>query len=200
MREMKPIRVLIAEDEPIVRMDIKELLEGQGYEVVGEAADGQIAIDLARKLKPDVIIMDIRMPNLDGIEAAKILTQEEIAPIIFLTAYSDKELVEKAKEVGVIAYIVKPFKESDLFPAIEIAIARFREFQLLRKEVADLKDALETRKLVDRAKGLLMDREGLKEHEAFRLIQKASMDKRKPMKEIAQAIILAYELKDKKEK
>lgn len=197
---MKPIRVLIAEDEPIVRMDIKELLEGQGYEVVGEAADGQIAIDLARKLKPDVIIMDIRMPNLDGIEAAKVLTQEEIAPIIFLTAYSDKELVEKAKEVGVIAYIVKPFKESDLFPAIEIAIARFREFQLLRKEVADLKDALETRKLVDRAKGLLMDREGLKEHEAFRLIQKASMDKRKPMKEIAQAIILAYELKDKKEK
>lgn len=197
---MKPIRVLIAEDEPIVRMDIKELLEGQGYDVVGEASDGQIAIDLAKKLKPDVIIMDIRMPNVDGIEAARILTQEEIAPIIFLTAYSDKELVEKAKEVGVVAYIVKPFKESDLFPAIEIAIARFKEFQLLRKEVADLKDALETRKLVDRAKGLLMDREGLKEHEAFRLIQKASMDKRKPMKEIAQAIILAYELKDKKEK
>jgi AmiR/NasT family two-component response regulator len=196
----KPIRVLIAEDEPIVRMDIKEILEGQGYEVVGEASDGQVAIELARKLKPDVIIMDIRMPNLDGIEAAKILTQEEIAPIIFLTAYSDKELVEKAKEVGVISYIVKPFKESDLFPAIEIAIARFKEFQLLRKEVEDLKDALETRKLVDRAKGLLMDREGLKEHEAFRLIQKASMDKRKPMKEIAQAIILAYELKDKKEK
>jgi response regulator NasT len=196
----KPIRILIAEDEPIVRMDIKEILEGQGYEVVGEASDGQVAIELARKLKPDVIIMDIRMPNLDGIEAAKILTQEEIAPIIFLTAYSDKELVEKAKEVGVISYIVKPFKESDLFPAIEIAIARFKEFQLLRKEVEDLKDALETRKLVDRAKGLLMDREGLKEHEAFRLIQKASMDKRKPMKEIAQAIILAYELKDKKEK
>jgi AmiR/NasT family two-component response regulator len=196
----KPIRVLIAEDEPIVRMDIKEILEGQDYEVVGEASDGQVAVELARKLKPDVIIMDIRMPNLDGIEAAKILTQEEIAPIIFLTAYSDKELVEKAKEVGVISYIVKPFKESDLFPAIEIAIARFKEFQLLRKEVEDLKDALETRKLVDRAKGLLMDREGLKEHEAFRLIQKASMDKRKPMKEIAQAIILAYELKDKKEK
>ncbi len=196
----KPIRVLIAEDEPIVRMDIKEILEGQDYEVVGEASDGQVAVELARKLKPDVIIMDIRMPNLDGIEAAKILTQEEIAPIIFLTAYSDKELVEKAKEVGVISYIVKPFKESDLFPAIEMAIARFKEFQLLRKEVEDLKDALETRKLVDRAKGFLMDREGLKEHEAFRLIQKASMDKRKPMKEIAQAIILAYELKDKKEK
>ncbi|MGB9767751.1 MULTISPECIES: ANTAR domain-containing response regulator [Dictyoglomus] len=197
---MKTVRVLIAEDEPIVRMDLKELLESQGYEVVGEASDGKIAIELARKLKPDVIIMDIRMPNLDGIEAAKILTQEEIAPIIFLTAYSDRELVEKAKEVGVVAYIVKPFKESDLFPAIEIAIARFKEFQLLRKEVEDLKDALETRKLVDRAKGILMDREGLKEHEAFRLIQKASMDKRKPMKEIAQAIILAYELKDKKEK
>ncbi len=197
---MKTVRVLIAEDEPIVRMDLKELLESQGYEVVGEASDGQVAIELARKLKPDVIIMDIRMPNLDGIEAAKILTHEEIAPIIFLTAYSDRELVEKAKEVGVVAYIVKPFKESDLFPAIEIAIARFKEFQLLRKEVEDLKDALETRKLVDRAKGILMDREGLKEHEAFRLIQKASMDKRKPMKEIAQAIILAYELKDKKEK
>ncbi|ACK42389.1 MULTISPECIES: ANTAR domain-containing response regulator [Dictyoglomus] len=197
---MKTVRVLIAEDEPIVRMDLKELLESQGYEVIGEASDGKIAIELARKLKPDVIIMDIRMPNLDGIEAAKILTQEEIAPIIFLTAYSDRELVEKAKEVGVVAYIVKPFKESDLFPAIEIAIARFKEFQLLRKEVEDLKDALETRKLVDRAKGILMDREGLKEHEAFRLIQKASMDKRKPMKEIAQAIILAYELKDKKEK
>ncbi|MGC9001942.1 MAG: ANTAR domain-containing response regulator [Dictyoglomus sp.] len=197
---MKTVRVLIAEDEPIVKMDLKELLESQGYEVVGEASDGKIAIELARKLKPDVIIMDIRMPNLDGIEAAKILTQEEIAPIIFLTAYSDRELVEKAKEVGVVAYIVKPFKESDLFPAIEIAIARFKEFQLLRKEVEDLKDALETRKLVDRAKGILMDREGLKEHEAFRLIQKASMDKRKPMKEIAQAIILAYELKDKKEK
>ncbi|ACI19688.1 ANTAR domain-containing response regulator [Dictyoglomus thermophilum] len=197
---MKAVRVLIAEDEPIVRMDLKEILESQGYEVVGEASDGQVAIELARKLKPDVIIMDIRMPNLDGIEAAKILTQENIAPIIFLTAYSDKELVEKAKEVGVVAYIVKPFKESDLFPAIEIAIARFKEFQLLRKEVEDLKDALETRKLVDRAKGILMDREGLKEHEAFRLIQKASMDKRKPMKEIAQAIILAYELKEKKEK
>uniref|UniRef100_A0A7V3ZH89 Transcriptional regulatory protein PdtaR n=1 Tax=Dictyoglomus thermophilum TaxID=14 RepID=A0A7V3ZH89_DICTH len=197
---MKAVRVLIAEDEPIVRMDLKEILESQGYEVVGEASDGQVAIELARKLKPDVIIMDIRMPNLDGIEAAKILTQENIAPIIFLTAYSDRELVEKAKEVGVVAYIVKPFKESDLFPAIEIAIARFKEFQLLRKEVEDLKDALETRKLVDRAKGILMDREGLKEHEAFRLIQKASMDKRKPMKEIAQAIILAYELKEKKEK
>ncbi|HOJ93174.1 MAG TPA: response regulator [Dictyoglomaceae bacterium] len=197
---MKTVKVFIAEDEPIVRMDIKELLESQDYEVIGEAADGQTAVELARKLKPDVVIMDIRMPGMDGIEAAKILTQEEIAPVIFLTAYSDKELVEKAKEVGVVAYIVKPFKESDLFPAIEIAIARFKEFQLLRKEVEDLKDALETRKLIDRAKGILMDREGLKEHEAFRLIQKASMDKRKTMKEIAQAIILAYELKEQKEK
>ncbi|HOL38709.1 MAG: response regulator [Dictyoglomaceae bacterium] len=197
---MKTVKVFIAEDEPIVRMDIKELLESQDYEVIGEAADGQTAVELARNLKPDVVIMDIRMPGMDGIEAAKILTQEEIAPVIFLTAYSDKELVEKAKEVGVVAYIVKPFKESDLFPAIEIAIARFKEFQLLRKEVEDLKDALETRKLIDRAKGILMDREGLKEHEAFRLIQKASMDKRKTMKEIAQAIILAYELKEQKEK
>lgn len=197
---MKPIRVLIAEDEPIVRMDLRELLESQDYQIVGEAPDGQSAINIARREKPDVIIMDIRMPGMDGIEAAKILTEEEIAPVIFLTAYSDRELVEKAKEVGVVAYLVKPFKENDLFPAIEIAIARFKEFLQLKEEVNDLKEALETRKLVDRAKGLLMDIEGLKEHEAFRLIQKASMDKRKPMKEIAQAIILAYELKDKKEK
>ncbi len=196
----RKIKVLIAEDEPIVRMDLRELLESQGYQVIGEASDGQSAIDIARKEKPDVIIMDIRMPGMDGIEAAKILTEEEIAPLIFLTAYSDRELVEKAKEVGVIAYLVKPFKETDLFPAIEMAIARFKEFLQLKQEVKDLKEALETRKLVDRAKGLLMDMEGLKEHEAFRLIQKASMDKRKPMKEIAQAIILAYELKDKKEK
>jgi response regulator NasT len=197
---MKAIKVLIAEDEPIVRMDLRELLENQGYKVIGEASDGQSAIDIARREKPDIVIMDIRMPGMDGIEAAKILTEEEIAPVIFLTAYSDKELVEKAKEVGVVAYLVKPFKETDLFPTIEVAISRFKEFLQLKQEVKDLKDALETRKLVDRAKGLLMDREGLKEHEAFRLIQKASMDKRKPMKEIAQAIILAYELKDKKEK
>lgn len=196
----RKIKVLIAEDEPIVRMDLRELLEGQGYQVIGEASDGQSAIDIARREKPDVIIMDIRMPGMDGIEAAKILTEEEIAPLIFLTAYSDKELVEKAKEVGVIAYLVKPYKETDLFPAIEMAIARFKEFLQLKQEVKDLEEALETRKLVDRAKGLLMDIEGLKEHEAFRLIQKASMDKRKPMKEIAQAIIWAYELKDKKEK
>ncbi|MEN2983472.1 MAG: response regulator [Dictyoglomaceae bacterium] len=196
----KSVKVLIAEDEPIVRMDLRELLESQGYQVIGEASDGQSAVSIARREKPDVVIMDIRMPGMDGIEAAKILTEEEIAPVIFLTAYSDKELVEKAKEVGIVAYLVKPFKETDLFPAIEIAIARFKEFVQLKEEVKDLKDALETRKLVDRAKGLLMDFEGLKEHEAFRLIQKASMDKRKPMKEIAQAIILAYELKDKKEK
>ncbi|MCS7201212.1 MAG: response regulator [Dictyoglomus sp.] len=196
----KSVKVLIAEDEPIVRMDLRELLESQGYQVIGEASDGRSAVSIARREKPDVVIMDIRMPGMDGIEAAKILTEEEIAPVIFLTAYSDKELVEKAKEVGIVAYLVKPFKETDLFPAIEIAIARFKEFIQLKEEVKDLKDALETRKLVDRAKGLLMDFEGLKEHEAFRLIQKASMDKRKPMKEIAQAIILAYELKDKKEK
>ncbi|PMQ02104.1 MAG: response regulator [Dictyoglomus sp. NZ13-RE01] len=197
---MKPIRVIIAEDEPIVRMDLKELLESQGYIVIGDVGDGKSAVELARKEKPDVVIMDIRMPEMDGITAAKILTEELIAPVIFLTAYSDKELVEKAKEVGVVAYLVKPFKETDLFPAIEIAIARFKEFLELKEQVKDLQDALETRKLVDRAKGLLMDIEGLKEHEAFRLIQKASMDKRKPMKEIAQAIILAYELKSKKEK
>ncbi|MCX7845149.1 MAG: response regulator [Dictyoglomaceae bacterium] len=196
----RAVKVLIAEDEPIVRMDLRELLESQGYQVIGEASDGQSAVNIARREKPDVVIMDIRMPGMDGIEAAKILTEEEISPVIFLTAYSDRELVERAKEVGVVAYLVKPFKETDLFPTIEVAIARFKEFLQLKEEIKDLKDALETRKLVDRAKGLLMDMEGLKEHEAFRLIQKASMDKRKPMKEIAQAIILAYELRDKKER
>jgi response regulator NasT len=143
--------------------------------------------------------MDIKMPDMDGIEAARILTQEDIAPVIFLTAYSQKELVDQAKEAGVVAYLVKPFRESDLAPAIEIALARFEQFRALKKEVADLKEALETRKLVERAKGILMDTQGLSEAEAFRRIQKLSMDTRKPMKEVAEAIILAYEATKKLE-
>jgi len=150
-------------------------------------------VNIARELKPDIVIMDIKMPDLDGIEAARILTQEKIAPVLLLTAYSDRELIDRAREAGVAGYLVKPFRESDLAPAIEIALARFAEFRELEKEVGDLQETLETRKLVDRAKGILMDTQGLSEAEAFRRIQKMSMNTRKPMKEVAEAIILAHE-------
>ncbi len=187
-------RVIIAEDESIVRMDLRETLTNLGYLVIGEVGDGRSAVELARKLKPDLVIMDIKMPGeIDGIDAARILTEEELAPVLLLTAYSQRELVERAKEAGVIGYVVKPFQESDLGPAIEVALARFEQFKALKKEVGDLKEALETRKLVDRAKGILMDTQGLTEAEAFRRIQKMSMDTRKPMKEVAEAIIIAYQ-------
>lgn len=196
---VRKVRIIIADDEPIIRMDLKEMLTSLGYLVVGEAGDGRSVVNMSRELRPDLVIMDIKMPDMDGIEAARILTQEDIAPVIFLTAYSQKELVEQAKEAGVVAYLVKPFRESDLAPAIEIALARFEQFRALKKEVADLKEALETRKLVERAKGILMDTQGLSEAEAFRRIQKLSMDTRKPMKEVAEAIILAYEATKKHE-
>jgi response regulator NasT len=148
---------------------------------------------LARELKPDVVLMDIKMPSMDGIQAAQILTEEQIAPVVLLTAYGQKELVDRAKEAGVVGYLVKPFRENDLLPAIEVALARFAEFTAVRQEVTDLKNALETRKLVERAKGILMDSQGMDENEAFRKIQKMSMNTRKPMKEVAEAIILAHE-------
>ena len=190
---MERKRVVIADDESIIRMDLREILNDLGYLVVGEAGDGRSAVNLGRELRPDIVIMDIRMPDLDGIEAAKILTEERIAPVLLLTAFSQQHLVERAKEAGVVGYIVKPFRESDLAPAIEVALARFEEFRTMEREVDDLKDALEARKLVDRAKGILMDTQGLSEADAFRRIQKMSMNMRKPMKEIAQAIILAHE-------
>jgi len=186
-------RVVIADDESIIRMDLREMLTNLGYLVVGEAGDGKSAVNQARELRPDVVIMDIKMPDMDGIEAARILTQERIAPVVLLTAFSQRDLVERAKEAGVVGYLVKPFRESDLGPAIEVALARFQEFRSLEKEVFDLQETLETRKLVDRAKGILMDTQGLNESEAFRKIQKMSMNTRKPMKEIAEAIILARE-------
>jgi AmiR/NasT family two-component response regulator len=186
-------RVIIADDESLIRMDLREMLLNLGYLVVGEVGDGRSAVNLARELKPDVVIMDIKMPDMDGIDAARILTEERIAPVILLTAYSQKDLVERAKEAGVVGYMVKPFRESDLVPAIEVALARFKEFESLHKEVDDLQLALETRKLVDRAKGILMDSQGLSESEAFRKIQKMSMNTRKPMKEVAEAIILAHQ-------
>jgi len=189
-------RVIIADDESLIRKDLREMLTNLGYLVVGEVGDGRSAVNLARELQPDAVVMDIKMPDMDGIEAASILTEERIAPVVLLTAYSQRELVERAKDAGVAGYIVKPFHESDLSPAIEVALARFSEFRALEKEVGDLKQALETRKFVDRAKGILMDTQGLTEAEAFRKIQKMSMNTRKPMKEVAEAIILANQAKE----
>ena len=190
---MERPRVIVADDESIVRMDLREMLDSLGYLVVGEAGDGESAVHLSRELRPDIVIMDIKMPGMDGIDAGKILTEERIAPILLLTAYSQQDLVDRAKDAGVMAYIVKPFHEADLAPAIEVSLRRWEEFRTLEREVEDLKEALETRKLVDRAKGILMDTQGLSEADAFRRIQKTSMDQRKPMKEVAEAIVLAHE-------
>jgi AmiR/NasT family two-component response regulator len=187
------VRVIIADDESVICMDLKEMLNNLGYLVVGETGDGRSAVNLARELRPDVVLMDVKMPDMDGIEAAKILTEEHIAPVVLLTAFSQRDLVERAKQAGVVGYLVKPIQEADLAPAIEIALARFGEFRELEKEVDNLQDQLETRKLVDRAKGILMDSQGLTEAAAFRRIQKMSMNTRKSMKEIAQAIILTHE-------
>jgi two-component system, response regulator PdtaR len=184
-------RLIIADDESLVRTDLREALTELGYLVVGEVGDGQSAVNMARELEPDVVVMDIKMPGLDGIDAARILTQEKIAPVVLLTAYSQSELIERATEAGVVGYLVKPFRETDLPPAIELAKARFGEFRALEKEVDNLAEALETRKKVERAKGILMDQHDLTESEAFRKIQKMSMNTRRPMKEVAEAIILA---------
>ena len=181
-------------DESIIRMNLRETLVGLGYLVVGDAGDGVSAIHLARELRPDLVIMDIKMPKLDGIQAAKVLTEEKIAPVLLLTAYSDRELVDRARDAGVVNYIVKPFREAELLPAIEIALARFAEFSAMDKELGDLKETMETRKLVERAKGVLMDTQGLKEQDAFRKIQQLSMNTRKSMREIAQAILLTAQI------
>ena len=190
---MERIRVVVADDESVICMDLREMLNNLGYLVVSEAGDGRSAVNLARELRPDVVLMDIKMPDMDGIEAAKILTEERIAPVVLLTAYSQRDLIDRAKDAGVVGYVVKPVQEASLAPAIEIALSRFGEFRELESEVDDLQDQLETRKLVDRAKGILMDTQGLTEAAAFRRIQKMSMNTRKSMKEIAQAIILTHE-------
>jgi response regulator NasT len=191
---LERVRVIVADDESIICMDLREMLGNLGYLVVGEAGDGQSVVNLARELRPDVVLMDIKMPGMDGIEASRTLTEERIAPVVLLTAFSQRDLVERAKEAGVVGYLVKPVQEADLTPAIEIALARFIEFRELEHEVDSLQDQLETRKLVDRAKGILMDTQGLTEAAAFRRIQKMSMNTRKSMKEIAQAIILTHEI------
>jgi two-component system, response regulator PdtaR len=186
-------RIVIAEDEPISRMDLREMMANLGYLVVGEAGDGQSAVNLARELRPELVIMDIKMPEMDGIQAAKVLTEERVAPVLLLTAYSDREFVEGALDAGVMGYVVKPFREAELVPAIELALGRFREFRALEKQLGDTREVLETRKAVERAKGVLMDTQGLRESEAFRKIQKLSMNNRKSMREVAEAILLAHQ-------
>ncbi len=187
-------RIIIADDESLIRLDLREMLTHLGYDVIAEAADGRTAMDLARKLRPDLMIMDIKMPEVDGIAAAEELTRERIAPVVLLTAYSDQELVERARMAGVVGYVVKPFREAELMPVIEISRARFDEFQTMEREVGSLKDALETRKVIERAKGVLMETHGLRESEAFHRIRKTSMDARKSMKEVAEAILLAHDM------
>jgi response regulator NasT len=187
-------RIIIADDESLIRLDLREMLTHLGYDVIAEAGDGRTAVELARKLRPDLMIMDIKMPEVDGIAAAEELTRERIAPIVLLTAYSDQALVERARDSGVVGYVVKPFREAELMPVIELSRARFNEFRTLEREVGSLKDALETRKVIERAKGVLMETHGLRESEAFHRIRKTSMDARKSMKEVAEAILLAHEI------
>jgi AmiR/NasT family two-component response regulator len=182
-------RVVVAEDESLIRLDIVETLRDNGFEVVGEAGDGETAVQLATELRPDLVIMDVKMPQLDGISAAERLSKNRIAPVVLLTAFSQKELVERASEAGALAYVVKPFTPNDLLPEIEIALSRYQQIIALETEVADMVERFETRKLVDRAKGLLNEKMGLTEPEAFRWIQKASMDRRLTMHDVAQAII-----------
>jgi response regulator NasT len=187
-------RIIIADDESLIRLDLREMLTHLGYDVIGEAGDGQTAIELALKLRPDLVVMDIKMPDVDGITAAESLTRERVAPVVLLTAYSDQPLVERAKEAGVVGYVVKPFREAELMPVIELSLARFEEFRALETEVGGLKEALESRKVVERAKGVLMEVHGLRESEAFHRIRKTSMDARKSMKEVAEAILLTHEM------
>ena len=182
-------RVVVAEDEALIRMDIVETLRDNGFDVVGEAGDGERAVELATELRPDLVVMDVKMPKLDGISAAERLSKDNVAPVVLLTAFSQKELVDRATEAGAMAYVVKPFSPSDLLPAIEIALSRYAQIQALETEVADMADRFETRKIVDIAKGILNEKMGLTEPEAFRWIQKASMDRRLTMKDVAVTII-----------
>jgi two-component system, response regulator PdtaR len=188
-----PRRVLIAEDEALIRLDLKEMLEEEGYDVVGEAGDGEQAARLAEELRPDLVILDVKMPVLDGISAAEQIVAARIAPVVMLTAFSQRELVERAVDAGAMAYLVKPFAKSDLLPTIEVAVSRHAQLAALEGEVADLTDRLEIRKLVDRAKGRLQTDRGMTEPEAFRWIQKTSMDRRTTMRAVAEEVISGAE-------
>jgi two-component system, response regulator PdtaR len=180
---------VLAEDEALIRLDLAEMLAEEGYEVVGQAGDGERAVELVEELRPDLVVLDVKMPKVDGITAAARIAELRVAPVVILTAFSQRELVERAREAGAMAYVVKPFGKADLIPAIEIARSRFAEVQQLEAEVADLTDRLETRKLVDRAKGVLQRRLGISEPEAFRWIQKTAMDLRRPMREVAEGVV-----------
>ena len=182
-------RVLVAEDEAIIRLDLAEMLGEAGYDVVGQAGDGEQAVKLALELKPDIVIMDVKMPVMDGITAAEQIGKQRVCPVVMLTAFSQTELVERARDAGVMAYVVKPFTASDLVPAIDIARSRWVELHALETEIADLGERLETRKAVDRAKGVLMAQLSITEAEAFRWIQKTAMDRRLGMREVAEAVI-----------
>jgi len=182
-------RVLVAEDEALIRLDLVELLTEEGYEVIGQVGDGEEAVKLARELEPDLVVMDVKMPVMSGIEAAEIITDERIAPVVMLTAFSQRDLVEQAREAGAMAYVVKPFDASDVVPAIEMAMARFAELRAVEEEAADLAERLESRKLIDQAKGLLQDSFGMTEAEAFRWIQKQAMDMRKSMRDVAEGVL-----------
>ena len=184
-----PRRVVIAEDEALIRLDLKEMLEEEGYVVVAEAGDGASAVRLAEEHRPDLVVLDIRMPVLDGISAAEQIASARTAPVLILTAFSQRELVERARDAGAMAYVVKPFGRADLVPAIEMAISRYAEMTALEAEVADLADRLATRKLLDRAKGRLQEQYGLTEPEAFRWLQKAAMDRRLSMREVADTVL-----------
>ena len=186
------MRVLIAEDEALIRMDLREMLEEEGHEVVGEARNGREALEMARELRPDIIFMDIQMPEMTGIEAAETITAEALAPVVMVTAFSQTTYVRRAAAAGAMAYIVKPFARKDIVPAIQVATSRFSETRALAAEVVDLNERLATRKALDRAKGILMDR-GMTESEAFTRLQKLAMDRRKTLREIAEAVVLAEE-------
>jgi two-component system, response regulator PdtaR len=184
-----PSKVLIAEDEAIIRLDLKEMLEEEGFDVVGEAADGEAAIRLAGERDPDLVILDIKMPGVDGLSAAERIVGDDLAAVLILTAFSQRDLVHRAAEAGAMGYLVKPFQKSDLVPAIEVALARYAELSAVRRESADLSEQLETRKVVDRAKGKVMDSQGMTEAEAFRYLQKRAMDERRPMRAVAEEVL-----------
>lgn len=193
-------RIVIAEDEALIRLDLKEMLEEEGYVVVGEAGDGATALKLVEELRPDLAILDVKMPVLDGLSAAEQIHAAHLAPVLMLTAFSQRELVDRARDAGAMAYIVKPFSKSDLVPAIEMAVSRYTEMRTLEEEIADLTQRLETRKLVDRAKSVLQTKFGLTEPAAFRWIQKTSMDRRMTMKAVAEAVIEEGAAQDAKKK
>ncbi|RVW05740.1 ANTAR domain-containing response regulator [Rhodococcus xishaensis] len=187
--EPKSRRVVVAEDEALIRLDLVEMLREEGYDVVGEADDGQRAVELAEELRPDLVIMDVKMPRRDGIDAASEIAAKRIAPVVILTAFSQRDLVERARDAGAMAYLVKPFSKADLVPAVELAASRFTEIALLEREVASLSSRLETRKVIERAKGMLMQSQGLSEPEAFKWIQRAAMDRRTTMKAVAEVVL-----------